>query len=90
MSGNKNRIFLLALAAFCGILAMNMNIYKDENDSLTSTFNKEEILNDTTSENTIITDSGLQYRIINRGSENINPGPNLAKIYPEKKLNNQC
>ncbi len=87
MSGNKNRIFLLSLAAFCGILAMNMNIYKDENDSLTSTFNKEEILNDTTSENTIITDSGLQYRIINRGSENINPGPNsFVKVHYIGKL----
>ena len=87
MTSNRNRIFLLALAAICGIVAMYMKVYKDENYSLTSTSTKEEILNDTTSENTIITDSGLQYKIINRGSENINPGPNsVVKVHYVGKL----
>ena len=87
MPSDKNRIFLLALAALVGAAALYMNANKGANYPVASTSNQEGIVTNTASADTITTTSGLQYRIITEGSGTESPGPSsLVTVHYIGKL----
>ena len=87
MPSDKNRIFLLALAALVGSAALYMNANKGADYPVTSTSNQEGIVTNTASADTITTTSGLQYRIIKEGSGTESPGPSsLVTVHYIGKL----
>ena len=82
MRVDNNRIFLLALAALLGAVALYVNSKNEtdtpasaNNEPSTESSNKEKTMRDSTSSNTISTSSGLQYRILKEGSGIESPGP---------------
>ena len=73
MPSDKNRIYLLAIAALVAAVALYMNVNKDENYPVPPTLNQEGIVTNTATADTTTTASGLQYRIITEGSGTENP-----------------
>ena len=76
MPSDKNRIYLLALAALVAAAVFYMNANKGADYTVQPTLNQERIVANTASYDTITTDSGLQYRIIKEGSGTESPAPN--------------
>ncbi|MDG1177110.1 MAG: FKBP-type peptidyl-prolyl cis-trans isomerase, partial [SAR324 cluster bacterium] len=74
MPSDKNRTYLLALAALVGAAALYMNANEGADYPAPSTSNQEGILTNTASADTITTTSGLQYRIITEGDGTESPG----------------
>jgi len=91
---NNNRIFLLTLTAFVGSVALYVNTKNEEDSSAAvynilsaNTSNQEETMTDSTSPNTIITSSGLQYRILKEGFGIESPGPSsVVTVHYQGKL----
>ena len=87
MLSEKNRIYLLALAALVAAAALYMNANKGADYPVPSTLNQEEIVTNTASADTITTTSGLQYRIITEGSGTENPSPSsIVSVHYSGKL----
>jgi len=87
MSSDKNRIYLLALAALVAAAALYMNANKGADYPVPSTSNQEGIVTNTASADTISTASGLQYRIITEGSGTENPSPSsIVTVHYSGKL----
>ena len=87
MSSDKNRIYLLALAALVAAAALYMNANKGADYPVPSTLNQEGIVTNTVSADTITTASGLQYRIITEGSGTENPSPSsIVTVHYSGKL----
>ena len=87
MPSDKNRIYLLALAALVAAAALYMNANKGADYPVPSTLNQEEIVTNTASADTITTASGLQYRIITEGSGTENPSPSsIVTVHYSGKL----
>ena len=94
MQENKNKIFLLALAAFVGAAAFSLNSKNGTVTSSTadnapsrSTSNQEGIVTNTTSTDTIKTASGLQYRVLTEGSGIESPGlDSIVSVHYRGKL----
>ena len=87
MSSDKNRIYLLALAALVAAAALYMNANKGANYPVPSTLNQEGMVTNTASGDTITTASGLQYRIITEGSGTENPSPSsIVTVHYSGKL----
>ena len=87
MPSDKNRIYLLALAALVAAAALYMNANKGADYPVPSTSNQEGIVTKTASADTIFTASGLQYRIITEGSGTENPAPNsIVTVHYSGKL----
>ena len=87
MPSDKNRIYLLALAALVAAAALYMNANKGADYPVPSTLNQEGIVTNTASADTITTASGLQYRIITEGSGTENPSPNsIVTVHYSGKL----
>jgi FKBP-type peptidyl-prolyl cis-trans isomerase len=87
MSSDKNRIYLLALAALVAAAALYMNANKGADYPVPSTSNQEGIVTKTASADTISTASGLQYRIITEGSGTENPSPSsIVTVHYSGKL----
>ena len=87
MPSDKNRTYLLALAALVGAAALYMNANKGADYPVASTSNQEGIVTNTASADTITTTSGLQYRIITEGSGTESPGPSsLVTVHYIGKL----
>ena len=93
---NKFRITLLTLAAVVGVAGFYI-IHKKGIKSLknpkhaasSSITNQKGTLSNPTSEEFITTPSGLQYRILNEGSGEDNPGPeSLVSVHYRGKLTN--
>ena len=93
---NKFRIPLLTLAAFVGVAGFYI-IHKKEIESpkktqhaTSSSFtNQKETLSNQTSEEFVTTSSGLQYRILNKGSGDVSPGPeSVVSVHYRGKLTN--
>ena len=93
---SKFRIPLLTLAAFVGVVGFYI-IYKKEVESpkktqhaASSSFtNQKETLSNQTSEEFVTTSSGLQYRIMNKGSGDDSPGPeSVVSVHYRGKLTN--
>ena len=87
MPSDKNRMYLLALAALVGAAALYMNANKGADFPAPPTSNLEGIVANTTSADTIITASGLQYRIITEGVGTESPGASsLVTVHYSGKL----
>ena len=87
MPSDKNRIYLLALAALVAASAFYMNTNKGSDYPVPSTLNQEGIVTNTASTDTITTASGLQYRIITEGSGTENPAPSsIVTVHYSGKL----
>ena len=87
MPSDKNRIYLLALAALVAAAALYMNANKGADYHVPSTSNQEGIVTKTASADTIFTASGLQYRIITEGSGTENPSPSsIVTVHYSGKL----
>jgi FKBP-type peptidyl-prolyl cis-trans isomerase len=87
MPSDKNRIYLLALAALVAAAALYMNANKGADYPVLSTSNQEGIVTKTASADTIFTASGLQYRIITEGSGTENPSPSsIVTVHYSGKL----
>ena len=87
MPSEKNRIYLLALAALVAAAALYMNTNKGADYPVPSTSNQEGIVTKTASADTISTASGLQYRIITEGSGTENPSPSsIVTVHYSGKL----
>ena len=87
MPSDKNRIYLLALAALVAAAALYMNANKGADYPVPSTSNQEGIVTKTASADTISTASGLQYRIITEGSGSENPSPSsIVTVHYSGKL----
>jgi FKBP-type peptidyl-prolyl cis-trans isomerase len=87
MPSDKNRIYLLALAALVAAAALYMNANKGADYPVPSTSNQEGIVTKTASADTIFTASGLQYRIITEGSGTENPSPSsIVTVHYSGKL----
>jgi FKBP-type peptidyl-prolyl cis-trans isomerase len=87
MQSDKNRIYLLALAALVAAAALYMNANKGADYPVPSTSNQEGIVTNTASADTITTVSGLQYRIITEGSGTENPAPSsIVTVHYSGKL----
>ena len=87
MPSDKNRIYLLALAALVTGAALYMNANKGADYPVPSTLNQEGIVTNTVSADTITTASGLQYRIITEGSGTENPSPSsIVTVHYSGKL----
>ena len=86
MPSDKNRIFLLALAALVGAAALYMNANKGADYPVASTSNQEGIVTNTASADTITTTSGFQYRIITEGSGTESPGPSTDQTWATDSL----
>ena len=87
MPSDKNRIYLLALAALVSISALYMNSNKGADYPVPSTLNQEGIVSNTASADTITTASGLQYRIITEGSGTENPtASSIVTVHYSGKL----
>ena len=87
MSSDKNRIYLLTLAALVAAAALYMNANKGADYPVPSTSNQEGIVTKTASADTISTASGLQYRIITEGSGTENPSPSsIVTVHYSGKL----
>jgi FKBP-type peptidyl-prolyl cis-trans isomerase len=87
MPTDKNRIYLLALAALVAAAALYMNANKGADYPVPSTSNQEGIVTKTASADTIFTASGLQYRIITEGSGTENPSPSsIVTVHYSGKL----
>jgi FKBP-type peptidyl-prolyl cis-trans isomerase len=87
MPSDKNRIYLLALAALVAAAALYMNANKGADYPVPSTLIQEGIVTNTASVDTITTASGLQYRIITEGSGTENPAPNsIVTVHYSGKL----
>jgi len=87
MPSDKNRIYLLALAALVAAAALYMNANKGADYPVPSTLNQEGIVTNTASGDTITTASGLQYRIITEGSGTENPSPSsIVTVHYSGKL----
>ena len=87
MPSDKNRIYLLALAALVAAAALYMNANKGADYHVPSTSNQEGIVTNTASADTISTASGLQYRVITEGSGTENPAPNsIVTVHYSGKL----
>ena len=87
MPSDKNRMYLLALAALVGAAALYLNANKGSDFTAPSTSNQEGIVTDTASADTIITASGLQYRIITEGVGTESPGASsLVTVHYSGKL----
>ena len=87
MLSNKNRIYLLAIAALVAAAALYMNANKGADYSVLSTLNQEGIVTNTASADMITTASGLQYRIITKGSGTENPTPSsIVTVHYSGKL----
>ena len=87
MPSDKNRIYLLALAALVAAAALYMNANKGADYPVPSTLNQEGIVTNTASADTITTASGLQYRIITEGSGTENPSPSsIVTVHYSGKL----
>ena len=87
MPSDKNRIYLLALAALVAASALYMNANKGSDYPVPSTLNQEGIVTNTASADTITTASGLQYRIITEGSGTENPAPSsIVTVHYSGKL----
>jgi len=87
MPSDKNRIYLLALAALVAASALYMNANKGSDFPVPSTLNQEGIVSNTASADTITTASGLQYRIITEGSGTENPSPSsIVTVHYSGKL----
>ena len=87
MPSEKNRIYLLALAALVAAAALYMNTNKGADYPVPSTSNQEGIVTKTASADTISTASGLQYRIITEGSGTENPAPSsIVTVHYSGKL----
>jgi|TARA_B110000902_G_C14159439_1_gene532661 FKBP-type peptidyl-prolyl cis-trans isomerase len=87
MPSDKNRIYLLALAALVAAAALYMNANKGADYPVPSTSNQEGIVTKTASADTISTASGLQYRIITEGSGTENPSPSsIVTVHYSGKL----
>ena len=87
MPSDKNRIYLLALAALVAAAALYMNANKGADYPVPSTSNQEGIVTKTASADTISTASALQYRIITEGSGTENPSPSsIVTVHYSGKL----
>ena len=87
MPSDKNRIYLLALAALVAVAALYMNTNKGADHTVPSTLNQEGIVTNTASGETFTTTSGLQYRILTEGSGNENPAPSsIVTVHYSGKL----
>ena len=87
MPGDKNRIYLLALAALVAASVLYMNTNKGSDYPVPSTLNQEGIVTSSALADTITTASGLQYRIINEGSGTENPAPSsIVTVHYSGKL----
>ena len=87
MSSDKNRIYLLALAALVAAAALYMNANKGADYPVPSASNQEGIVTNIASADTISTASGLQYRIITEGSGTENPSPSsIVTVHYSGKL----
>ena len=87
MPSDKNRIYLLALAALVAAAALYMNANKGADYPVPATLIQEGIVTNTASVDTITTASGLQYRIITEGSGTENPAPNsIVTVHYSGKL----
>ena len=87
MPSDKNRIYLLALAALVAAAALYMNANKGADYPVPSTLIQEGIVTNTASADTITTASGLQYRIITEGSGTENPSPSsIVTVHYSGKL----
>jgi FKBP-type peptidyl-prolyl cis-trans isomerase len=87
MPSDKNRIYLLALAALVAVAALYMNSNKGADYPVPSTLNQEGIVTNTSSADTITTASGLQYRIITEGSGTENPSlSSIVTVHYSGKL----
>ena len=87
MPSDKNRIYLLALAALVAAAALYMNANKGSDYPVPSTLNQEGIVTNKASADTITTASGLQYRIISEGSGTENPAPSsIVTVHYSGKL----
>ncbi|MDP7170160.1 MAG: FKBP-type peptidyl-prolyl cis-trans isomerase [SAR324 cluster bacterium] len=87
MPSDKNRTYLLALAALVGVAALYMNANKGADFPAPSTSNQEGIVTNTASADTITTASGLQYRIITEGAGTESPGASsLVTVHYSGKL----
>ena len=87
MPSDKNRIYLLALAALVAAAALYMNANKGADYPVPSTLIQEGIVTNTASVDTITTASGLQYRIITEGSGTENPSPSsIVTVHYSGKL----
>ena len=93
---NKYRIHLLTLAAIIGVAGFYI-IHKKEIkskkkiqvDETTLVKNQKGDMSNQSSEEFITTSSGLQYRILNVGSGNDNPGPeSVVSVHYSGKLTN--
>ena len=93
---SKFRIPLLTLAAFVGVAGFYI-IHKNEIESpkktqhaASSSFtNQKETLSNQISEEFVTTSSGLQYRIMNKGSGDDSPGPeSVVSVHYRGKLTN--
>ena len=87
MPSDKNRIYLLALAALVAAVALYMNANKGADYPVPSTLKQEGIVTNKVSADTITTASGLQYRIITEGSGTENPSPSsIVTVHYSGKL----
>ena len=87
MPSDKNRIYLLALAALVTSAALYMNAYKGADYPVPPTLNPEGMVTNRVSADTITTASGLQYRIITEGSGTENPSPSsIVTVHYSGKL----
>ena len=87
MPSDKNRIYLLALAALVAAAALYMNANKGADYPVPSTLNQEGFVTNTASADTITTASGLQYRIITEGSGTENPSQSsIVTVHYSGKL----
>ena len=87
MPSDRNRIYLLVLAALVAAAAFYMNTNKGADYPVPSTLNQEGIVANTGSADTITTASGLQYRIITEGSGTENPSPSsIVTVHYSGKL----
>lgn len=87
MPSDKNRTYILALAALVGVAALYMHENKGLEHLTPPTSNQEGIVTKKTSTDSITTESGLQYRIIKEGSGTESPGPSsIVKVHYIGKL----
>ena len=87
MPSDKNRIYLLALAALVAAAALFMNAYEGADNVVPSTLIQEGIVTNTSSAGAITTASGLRYRIITEGSGTENPSPSsIVTVHYSGKL----